>query len=401
MRWRWLSWFWLGLGLAVTASAEEAWERLEPVPSRFPVFRDRLGYGWPLTGAGSWYSTGGNVFDAALQLTIHGERFVVERVERRNGRYAFTGRCGADWAVRREVWVDAERAAAFHLEEVHNASAASRDVVLELTTHVRTAWRSWSAGKGEAWVASALQPTTGAFLNFVPREGDSDLVFLLGDGDGNGAAVRPEIEARDQTFTVRYAARLTPGASFRILHALGQRRPGPGEQGEMGSFGSGWAEGRLRVPGVSGSLANFAEAPEEVAEGPVWRLAGGRELVLRARCEESIELTGALGRLRFSGEEIVRFDGRRWWTRDGFQFSAVAVPGQEVTVVTGDGEISVRLEEVREIRVPGEWPVAANGLRLRNGDVWPGRVASAEVEHVLRWEVQGVIREVPRDWVKE
>jgi hypothetical protein len=103
------------IGLLTVASGEEAWKPVDPVPQRFPVVRDRLGYSWQLTSAGSFYSSGGNVFDSSNQLTIHGERFLAERVESRSGHHAFTGRCGTDWGVRREVWIDHDRAAACHL----------------------------------------------------------------------------------------------------------------------------------------------------------------------------------------------------------------------------------------------------------------------------------------------
>jgi len=385
------------------ALAEGPWEALDPMPSRFPSVRDRLGYSWPLTSAGSFYSSGGNVFDSANQLTIDGERFTAEQVLRQGTRHAFVGRCGSVWAVRREVWTDAERAAAVHLEEITNTTPEARAIVVEVTTHFRTPWRSWSAHDGQALVASAPQPGTGAFLSFPPREGDSDLFFLLGDGWGQVTA-RIEADAAAQTFTTRYACEVASGAVLRILHAIGQRRPGPadlaGEDAGEDPFGPFFDGERLFVTGVSGTLANFGKAPAPTAAGVVWMGRNGDEWSLSEPCPESIELTGALGRWRVRADDVLSFDGRIWRTRDGARIRAVALPGQVLPVKTSSGSRSIALEDLGGIRGPGEWEPDADGLRLKNGDIWPGRCVK-ETADLVTWEWQGRVSEVPRSWQNE
>jgi hypothetical protein len=369
--------------LPALEAAEEAWTVVEPVPRRFPVVRDRLGYSWELTAAGSFFSSGGNVFDSANQLAISGEPFVAERVETRQGRHAFTGRCGRNWAVRREVWVDTGRAAAIHIEEVRNDSGERRRVEMTVVTHVRTPWRGWSSREGRAWVESGLHSSTGAFLTFAPREGDSDLFFLLGDSRG---VVPFRIEAAEQIFKAGYECELEPGATLRILHALGQRRSAPGEGPVVDPFQPFFDQGRIALPGVAGALANFAEPAAGVIEGIVWTARDGTEWRLAEPCPEEIELAGALGRVRLRCDEIARFDGWVWTTRDGFRFRAVACPGQVVRVATSAGPVDVELEDLRGIRVPGEVPASpdGSGLRLRNGDVWPGRPVEPPPSHADR-----------------
>ena len=385
------------------ALADDSWEAVDPMPSRFPVVRDRLGYSWPLTTAGSFYSSGGNVFDAANQLTIDGERFTAEKVQRRGARHAFLGHCGTVWAVRREVWIDAERAAAVHLEEVTNTTPEARAILLEVTTHFRTAWRTWSARDGLALVASTPQPGTGAFLSFPPREGDSDLFFLLGDGQGQVTA-RIDADVAAQTFTARFACEVAPGAMLRIAHLTGQRRPGPAELAGAGAgaepFAPFFEDGRLELPGLSGAVANFGAALAATEDSVVWTGRNGDEWRLTEPCPISVELIGALGRWRVRADEVLSFDGRIWKTRDGARIRAVALPGQVLPVKTSSGSRSIALEDLGGIRSPGEWEPAADGLRLKNGDIWPGRCVK-ETADLVTWEWQGRVSEVPRSWQNE
>jgi len=375
----------------------ESWDRVEPIPQRLPVVRDRLGYSWQLTAAGSFYSSGGNVFDSANQVSIHGDRFVAERMEKRGERYAFTGRCGTDWGLRREVWIDPERAAAFHLEEVRNESAERREVLLELATHFRTPWRDWSARDGRAQITGALQAAAGAFLSFPPREGDSDLFFLLGDGRGD---VGVQIEAAEQTFTARYRCELEPGATLRILHCAGQRRPGPGESLAANVFAPFFQGEQLIASGVAGKLANFAEPVADSGAGVIWTRRNGEEVILSQPCREEVTVTGALGRARFRCDEMVRFDGRTWITRDGFKVRGVALPGQVLHAVTPIGAVEIAVEDLRGIRGAAEPVKIEGGLRLKNGDIWPGRRVG-ESNLFVQWETQSVVREVPKGWIKE
>ncbi|RFC47331.1 MAG: hypothetical protein DVB23_001161 [Verrucomicrobia bacterium] len=389
------------LGL-VSAHAEVPWQPVDPVPQRFPVERDGLGYPWQLTSAGSFYSSGGNVFDSANQLTIAGERFLTERVESRHGHHAFTGRCGPHWRVRREVWIDPERAAACHLEEVRNESDAVRPLSLQLSTRFRVPWRSWAAFGGKARISNALQPSAGAFLTFAPRDGDSDLFLLLGDGDG----LEPVLQADGQDFGVRFECELAPGASLRLFHAMSQRRSMPGMPPEEEPFSGWFSSGRLQLPQVSGELRNFAQpaAFSGGTGGAVWRLRSGECRHITEPGREPLILTGALGTIRLAADEIASFDGRTWTTRDGYHFAAVAVPGQTLSaVVSPEGEIRIPVEELAGIRVPGEAKSVSGGLRLKNGDVWPGQPAKAPVEpeSFVGWEIQGKVREVPRHWLME
>lgn len=386
-------------GLA-SVHADEAWKPVDPVPQRFPIERDPLGYSWQLTAAGSFYSSGGNVFESANQLTVNGERFQADQVEVRQGHHAFTGRCGTDWIVRREVWIDPDRSAACHLEEIRNGADRMLPMGVELSTRFRTPWRSWTALDGKARISSGLQASAGAFLTFAPREGESDLVLLLGDG----MALQPSVKTDGQDFMVRFEFELAPGAALRLFHAMGQRRAPPGLPPEADPFAAWFSAGRLVLEGVSGDLGNFGLPAVAESGEAVWTLRdGGRRRVTEVGAGVVI-LQGALGTIRLAAGEIAGFDGRIWTTREGHHFAAVAIPGQIISVTASpEGSIAIPVEELAGIRVSGSAVGAPDGLRLKNGDLWPGKPvgASAGAADFRGWEIQGTVREVPRGWVDD
>jgi len=157
-----------------------AWERVDPIPQRLPTVRDRSGYSWQLTAAGS-FSFFGRQCLRFRGSGVHPRRAFRGRTDGTTGnRYAFTGRCGADWALRREVWIDPERAAAIRLEEAGNESAQRREIVLEVATHFPDAMAELvGPGRARPWSPSASRPAAAArFLSFTAAgRGERPLLF--------------------------------------------------------------------------------------------------------------------------------------------------------------------------------------------------------------------------------
>jgi hypothetical protein len=168
---------------------------------------------------------------------------------------------------------------------------------------------------------------------------------------------------------------------------------------EEDPFRTWFTAGQLSLASVSGALANFAEPAAGQPEGAVWTLRDGTRVLVTEPVQNAVVLMGALGTIRWRAEEIASFDGRAWTTVDGFRITAAPVPGQTVKV----RQTGFPLEELAGIRVAGDVKSPDGGLRLKNGDVWPGRPAAepTDSQDFVRWELQGSIRDVPRDWLKD
>jgi hypothetical protein len=346
-------------GLMAVALAEEGAE----IPARFPLVRDRLGHAWQFTSAGSLFQSGANVFESAARLTVNGERFVARRVVPDGDRLVFEGACGDGLRVRRETWIDRDRARACFVETIGHDGTEPKRLTVEIAATMTLPWQTWWARDGAGGIQGGSAPSSGAFLTFPPREGPTDLSFLFGDGKGT---VPGRVATSGQTFVIRFEAEVAAGGSLRLGHALGQRRAEPG-----GTRPAGGGEGEEPWGGLLGHPDNFGAVPVSKpgnGDGLWWETDDGRRGQVAGEAAGMVELWAAPGRVRVPWPDVVSMTGGWWTLRDGSRFHGVALAGQTMAGDVATGNIrTLRREDA------GPGAPSGRGLRLRNGDLWAGR----------------------------
>ncbi len=214
-----------GLMLAATSSAQqdEAWEPIARIPNRFDPIKDDLGFFWQLTGAGSFYTMGANVFQSANQLSVNGANFAATAAFRLNEtRYAFE-REWPELKVRRDVWIDTKRSAVRHLELITNRR---ENGVLRLPVEIRTdfshVWRDIYSNTGKVFATRLGERDAGMLLKFNPVDGASDFFYVFGDASGQ---VRPNIRGANSNrqAVLQFNLTIPAGQTVALLYWSGQR----------------------------------------------------------------------------------------------------------------------------------------------------------------------------------
>tara|TARA_R110002096_G_scaffold200639_4_gene384654 strand:+ start:11492 stop:13339 length:1848 start_codon:yes stop_codon:yes gene_type:complete len=209
--------------LQALGAKEEAWEKLDAVPNRFEPVKDDFGFFWQLTGAGSFYTMGTNVFQSANELSVNGAKFEATAAYQLNEtRFAFE-RESPGLKIRRDVWIDTKRSAVRHLEIITNRSA---DRELRLPIEVRSdfsqAWQDLYSNSGKLIDTRPGPRDAGMLLKFNSIDGRSDMLYLFGDSNGS---VRPNVRAGNSNREIVFQYNLTipAGATIAVLYWAEQR----------------------------------------------------------------------------------------------------------------------------------------------------------------------------------
>lgn len=207
---------------ALCAKAE-TWEKLDSVPNRFEAIKDDFGFFWQLTGAGSFYTMGTNVFQSANELSVNGAKFAASAAYQLNEtRFAFEQQ-SAGLTVRRDVWIDTKRSAVRHLEILTNRSSdRALRVPIEVRTDFSQAWQDIYSNSGKLIDSRPSPRDAGMLLKFNSIDGRSDLLYLFGDETGK---VRPNFRTGNSNREIVFQYNLTipAGETVAILYWTEQR----------------------------------------------------------------------------------------------------------------------------------------------------------------------------------
>ncbi|MEM1295271.1 MAG: hypothetical protein AAGH89_07890 [Verrucomicrobiota bacterium] len=201
----------------------ESWEKLSSVPNRFEAVKDDFGFFWQLTGAGSFYTMGTNVFQSANELSVNGAKFSATAAYRLNDtRFAFEQRA-SEVTIRRDVWIDTKRSAVRHLEIItnRNTERAVR-VPVEVRTDFSQAWQDIYSNSGKLIDARPSPRDAGMLLKFNSIDGRSDLLYLFGDERGT---VRPNFRTgnSNREIVFQYNLAIPAGETVAVLYWTEQR----------------------------------------------------------------------------------------------------------------------------------------------------------------------------------
>ena len=256
---------------------------LDPVPSQFELWVDRLGFNWQLNQAGALQSGPLTYFQSAMTLAIKGQSFSATKGERydvgevdddKGARIVLRGESGGIKVVR-DIWFDRRRGGVRYIDSFSNEKGKEAvRLSVQLKTMFRSTWEDLHGSSGR--ILGGRSSTNlnsrdhGVLVKYSRTDGRPDTVFLVaGDGEVKKPRIGFSSNHRELTFT--YDLDVPVGGKVALVHWIMQRNLRmPGEMAEV--LRPFYLRRRLLQPQVARDIAevtvNFTPAalPEHTVE---------------------------------------------------------------------------------------------------------------------------------------
>lgn len=357
------------------APGNAAWEKIDPLPKRFPRWTDAQGCRWGLWADGALGLGGGpdqqalGLLEYAARLAVNGQPFAPASAETTasGGRVRLTGLAGGT-PVTRDIWLDRDRGALRYCDTFANAGDQSATLSLSYSSQFLNEG-SYTLHQGDgAPISGGAQPKAAvAFLHTQP-EGMSSALFLFArPGDKNAPLLAAQNNGQ---FSHTFSPTLPAGGQASLIFWIVQRPTLTAEEIDplTKQFFRGGRLVRANIsPEAAPGLANF----------PAAGLREGADAVESATVEEM--LAPLLAYAKRLG--IDRGEADVYWMGPNSLLEG-ETQGGPLELRSRFGEVRVPLEEIAAVQGAG-----GRGRRskvyLRDGHVLAGDIALPE------WKISG------------